>query len=261
LFAERAGLARVHHDHRYPPPGQHRGDLRRPDLVTTAAGVLEREHPLAQAGHHRRTAPRHPAAARGAAGHHPVPVEMHHMKRLAARHRRCERLLQRIKRRGTQNGQVHLAADRIQPLQQRPGHHLIPHILRPGRAGDHHQHPQPPPGNLQRPSAVGDRQAPRHPARPQRDRTAAVAHQLPRQPEQARIGRPEQHLQAPVPRPLIREPRRASAEHRPEYQVAPRGQPGLDCRAAVFPYPERRQQVVLQIPAQILERVGIQRPR
>ena len=81
LLADRAGLARVQHRHRHPPLGQHRRDLRRRHKVTAAAGLLERQHPLARAGHHRRPAPRRPATA-GAAGHHPVPVEMHHMKRL-----------------------------------------------------------------------------------------------------------------------------------------------------------------------------------
>ena len=244
VLADRAGLARVQHHHRHPALGQHPGDLRRRHVVTAPAGLLERQHPLPRTGHHPRPAPRRPAARRPA-GHHPVPVEMHHVERLARLGGLRHRLAQRVEGRGAQHGQVDLAADRVQPLQQRPGHHLIPHIGGPGRPGDHHQHPQLAARHLQRPRPTHHRHAPRDPARPQRHRPAAVPHQLPRQPQQPRLGRPEHHLQALIPSPLVRITGRPGAEHRPEHQVPPPGQLALHRRAAVLPHPERRQQVIL----------------
>ena len=260
FLADRAGLARVQDRHRHFALGQHRRDLRRRYKVTAAAWLLERQHPLTRAGHHRRPGPHQPAT-RSPAGHHPVPIEMHHMKRLTARRRRGQRFAQGIECGRAQHGQVNLAADRVQPFHQRAGHHLIPHIGGPGRAGDHHQHPQLPARHLQRPRAAGDRQAAGDPARPERDGAGAVAHQLPRQAQQARIGGTEHHLQALIAGPLVSIARRTWPEDRPEDQVPPPGQPILDPRAAVFPHPERRQQVILQIPAQILQRIRIQRPR
>jgi hypothetical protein len=261
FLADCPGLARVQHHDGNLAVGQRLGDLRRADLVAAAAGLLENQDTLARVGHHSRAWSCDPAAASGTDGHRPVPVEMHHVKRRTRGGGLPQHLTEGGERRRAQHGQLHLAAHRLQPLQQRPRHHLVPHVTCAVRAGNHHQYPQLASGHLQHLCCVGHRQAPGDPARPERDRPGLVAHQLPRQPEQPRLGRPEDHFNAPVPRPLEAVPRWAGTKNRPENLLPPRRQPPGYRRAAFLPHPERCQQVVLQVPAQVLQRLGVQRPR
>ena len=74
---------------------------------------------------------------------------MHYVERLTILGGLLHRVAQGIEGGRPEHGQVHLAADRLQPFQQRPGHHLIAHVIGPGRPGYHHQHPQPAARHLQ----------------------------------------------------------------------------------------------------------------
>src|ERR1700677_758887 len=189
-----------------------------------------------------------------------MAVEMHHIKRFPSPGGTYDSLPQGLERRGTQYRQLNIAPDRLQPRHQRPGHHLVTDIPSPGRTRDHHQHPQPSSGYNQRLCRVVGRKTPRDPARSQRHRPIPVTHHLPRQGQQLRIGRPEHHFQPQVLGPPVGTPSRTVTEHRPEDPIAPPGQPRPDRRAPVLPHPERSQQVILQIPAQILKGILAQRP-
>ena len=151
----------------------------------------------------------------------------------------------------------HLAPDRLQPLQQRPGDHPVSHIRGPGRPGDHHQHPQPTARHRHRLRPRRHRQAPAIPpaspapaAAPAPGRASA-----PTAAPAAAASRPEHQLQSPrVPRPLGRHPapgRPRTPTRTPARPTQPAAPGSRGPRSSV--HPERRLQVILQIPAQILQ--------
>ena len=79
-------------------------------------------------------------------------------------------------------------------------------------------------------------------------------------PSRRGVGGAEDHLKAAVAGPLVGVAGRAVAEHRPEDLVTPAEQLLADGRAALLPDPVRCLQVVLQVPAQVLKRVGVEGP-
>ena len=193
-------------------------------------GFSNARTPSPELSHHRRPA-RYRPAARGPAGHRAVPVEVHHVERLARFGGLAHRVAQGVEGRRAQHGQADLAANRVEPFEQRAGHHLVTHVAGAGRAGDHHQHPELPAGDIKRARAVGDREAAGDAARTQRHRAGAVAHQLPRKAEHPGVGGAEYQLKAAVTGPLVGITGLPRAEHRPEDQVSPaesasRGWPG-----------------------------------
>ena len=79
------------------------------------------------------------------------------------------------------------------------GDHPEPHIRRPGRAADHHQHPRLPTArHVEGRAQLRRRQAPVDPGHPglpcQRQSPCRIGHQLPRQPQPPRRARPDHQL-------------------------------------------------------------------
>ncbi len=138
----------------------------------------------------RRCPARRPAA--------PVAVEMHHVERRRPR-RRPRRTVSRsaAERRRAQHGQLDLAAHRVQPFQQRPGHHLIPTSSVPAGREITISTRSRPPGISNVPAPPSTRRLRDTPPATQRHRSSFVAHQLPRQRQHSRHSRPEHHLGAP----------------------------------------------------------------
>ena len=264
LLADRAGLARVQHHHRHPRRRQHlrhprrrhripapvrrpgRPALPRPPRPGTSPARPPRPPggPPARRGRRNAppgTAPPPPPPPPGSRPGHPgsagaAPPDRH-WPRTASSRSSSGRAIIRYPTSAVPAGRLITISTR-----SRPPRHVE------GRA------------QLRR------RQAPVDPGHPgiqrQRQLPRRITHQLPRQPQQRRRARPEHHLHPgrPGPHPLVGIPRRARAEHRPEHRLAPRRPAAPPPRAPVLVHPERRPQVILQIPAQILQRIGVQRP-
>ena len=211
-------------------------------MIRAAVRPLEDQHPLSSAHleHQRRS------RTRPSAGQHAVPVEVHHLDTAPRRRRRppvSARSASSVGGRSTTRSTC--AAHRLQPLQQRPGDHPVPHVLRPGRAGRSPSAPaadrSAPPPSAAASGATGSRLRLTPAISSASGGPRRVAHQLPRQPQQRRRRRPEHHLHLarapaspgthPAPGPT-RTPTRTPP--RPTRPARP------DPRPAVPVHPERR---------------------
>src|SRR5262249_45671486 len=117
------------------------------------------------------------------------------------------------------------------------------------------QHPQPVPADGERLTRLACRQAPAdpHPVQCHRRRPSRIPQQLPRQPQPARLSRPEHHLRIPYragPQPHVGIPPRPATEHRGEHRLPP-PPPGRACpgrRPPLLAPAARRAQVSPKTP-------------
>ena len=159
FLADRAGLAGIQHHDRDLALGQYLRDLRRPDVGHCRCRA-SRTPGLPRPS--RSSSPGRPAIEpppSGAAGHRAVAVEVDHVERLARVGGLPYRVAQRVERGRAQHGQADLAADRVEPFEQRAGHHLVAHVRVPAGREITISTRSFPPGTSRVPGAVGDREA------------------------------------------------------------------------------------------------------
>ena len=140
FLAHRPGLAGVQHHDRDLACGEGCCDLGRRYIVTAPPGNSNASTPSARAC--RRTGvPADRSTPCGPGGHDTMPVEMHHVERLARLGSPQHFVSEGFKCRRPQHRELDVSAHRLQSLQQRPRNHLIPHVVRTTGTGNHHQHP------------------------------------------------------------------------------------------------------------------------
>ncbi|MBW6433465.1 hypothetical protein KZ829_06875 [Actinoplanes hulinensis] len=146
-----------------------------------------------------------------------------------------------------------------EPVQQWPGDHPVVDVGGTGRAGDHHEDPQPghrDVADTER-AKTGQGTGERGPVAHERDVAAGFVHELPRHAECLRITRPEDEI---ARSPVAACAGQAVGQECLEQSLAPAGEGRPDPFAAVGVDRIGPAQILLQVPPQLAGHVVAERP-